>query len=838
MRKETDYPAVSGRVLYGYPALGASSLAARALCSAVSGRQPASGEGCAEGGGAERQEVSNPPEPRETRASSVTAPRPPCQRVGLKTDPAPSGSPPFASDSQTWKDFNETLNGSTKDALMDDSNTPTYNLQLEPQDGCHPGDRVESRVTCLSSVSDENENQLDGDGPELLTSSDSAMGKTEVFEQDSLNNNENFMSSCEVPACENSEYTLCEGPRDEQGFFEKDKRAAGKRSTRTKRGTVKKIPPGDTTPLMETKILSAATHPVGDEEATEVNANDQPEAPNLVLQSLFSLIRGEVEQLDSRALPLCLHQIAESYFQEEDYEKAMKFIQLERLYHEQLLANLSAIQEQWETKWKTVQPHTVTPLRNSEKGFNGEDFERLAKFCTTHQDPLLSKHRIAAIEKSLGRQCFTQLIVSEDPKERGATAKESESETCLGMEPSKKSQHTEEPQESRPSCNQMDGQANSPSLPVTAGKDHTEPLCSTEATLELHTQPSETAWSRSEPDSSENACENDRRLQAAATEDQPDVAKTGGIAEDPQVLPSGESVREPLILPGCDHISCPVLNSKGKYSQSRRKELQLPLQDVSEAVPEDQPENNELNELQQPDLTDSDGKLPQGQTDSEGSENVLCENNKISDLSTLLPEVYMAPEEKGDKEDQVNKETEDYLNSLLEGCLKDTENPLSYEDSQDEDSDLLQDLSPEEASYSLQENLPSDDSCLSLDDLARRIEIAEVVPAEGLVSILKKRNDTVGDHPAQMQQKSSKRRVRFQEIDDNLDPDEVGGGSCILLILLCIATVFLSVGGTALYCTFGDMESPVCTDFADNMDFYYTKLLQGMAELKHWIYLS
>ena len=56
--------------------------------------------------------------------------------------------------------------------------------------------------------------------------------------------------------------------------------------------------------------------------------------------------------------------------------------------------------------------------------------------------------------------------------------------------------------------------------------------------------------------------------------------------------------------------------------------------------------------------------------------------------------------------------------------------------------------------------------------------------------------------------------------------------------MLCIATVFLSVGGTALYCAFGDMESPVCTDFADNVDFYYTKLLQGMAGLKHWVYLS
>nr|XP_015286652.2 consortin isoform X3 [Macaca fascicularis] len=589
---------------------------------------------------------------------------------------------------------------------------------------------------------------------------------------------------------------------------------------------------------MQEKILSAVTHAVGVEEAAEVNANEQPEAPKLVLQSLFSLIRGEVEQLDSRALPLCLHQIAESYFQEEDYEKAMKFIQLERLYHEQLLANLSAIQEQWETKWKTVQPQTVTPLRNSEKGFNGEDFERLTKICATHQDPLLSKHKIAAVEKSQEGKCSTQLRVSEDPKERGAATKESESKTCLGTEPDKDSQRKEEPVGSSPCCRQMDQQADAPSLSVTAGKDHTEELlCRTEATLPLHTQSSETAGSPSGPDSSEDACEDDSGLQLAQTEACQDVARIEGIAEDPKVLPSSESATETLILPGCDRIP-PALISEGKYSQAQRKELRLPLRDASEALPTDQLANNELNELQQPDLTDSDGKSPQALADSHGSENVLCGNNQISDLGTLLPEVCMAPEEKGEKDEQLNRETEDYLNSLLEGCLKDPEDSLSYEDNQDDDSDLLQDLSPEEASYSLQENLPSDESCLSLDDLAKRIEIAEVVPTEGLVSILKKRNDTVGDHPAQMQHKPSKRRVRFQEIDDNLDQDEVGGGSCILLILLCIATVFLSVGGTALYCTFGDMESPVCTDFADNMDFYYTKLLQGMAELKHWIYLS
>ncbi|XP_058924061.1 consortin isoform X1 [Kogia breviceps] len=722
---------------------------------------------------------------------------------------------------------------------MDDSETPTYNLQIEPQDGCHPGDGMENTVTCLHSASDENENQLDGDGHELLTSIDSAMGKPEVFEPDSLNNNESCTSSCEVAAGENLENTACEGPKDAQAFLRKDQKIPGK-SSRSKKGTVKKIPQGlssgDTTPFMQENILHAAIHAVSDEESAEVNANDQLEAPKLVLQSLFSLIRGEVEQLDSRALPLCLHQIAESYFQEEDYEKAMKFIQLERLYHEQLLANLSAIQEQWETKWKTVQPHTVTSLRNSEKGFNGEDFERLAKFCTTHQDPLLSKHKIAAVQKSLGRKCFTQLIVSEDPKERGATAKEPESETCLGMESGKESQHKKETRESSPCCNQMDRQADPLSLPVTAGKGHTEePLCSVEATLELHALPLESAGSRFGLLSSGNACEDDSRLQLTQSEASQDVAEIESIAKDSKV--SSESVIEPLILPGSDHIP-PALISEDKYSQTRRKELQLLLQDASEALPTDQLENNELNELQQPDLTDCDGKSPQGQTDSEGSESVLCENNRVSNLSTVLPEVYMAPEEQGDKHEHVSKETEDYLNSLLEGCLKDTEDSLSYEDYQEEDPDLLQDLSPEEESYSIQENLSSDESCLSLDDLAKRIEIAEVVHAEGLVSILKKRNDTVGDHPAQMQQKPSKRRVRFQEIDDNLDQDEVGGGSCILLVLLCIATVFLSVGGTALYCTFGDTESPVCTDFADNMDFYYTKLLQGMAGLKHWIYLS
>ncbi|KAM5302138.1 consortin isoform 1-T2 [Glossophaga mutica] len=726
---------------------------------------------------------------------------------------------------------------------MDDCETPAYNLQVEPQDGCHPGDSVESTVTRLPAASDENENQLGRDGHECLTSGDRTMGRPEVTEQDSLNNNDSCTPGCEVAASENSENTPPEGPRDGQDWLEKDKKIPGKRSSRSQGGTAKKIPPGlasgDATPFMQEDVPGAVTRALGDGESAAVNANDPPEAPKLALQSLFSLIRGEVEQLDSRALPLCLHQMAESYFQEEDYEKAMKFIQLERLYHEQLLANLSAIQEQWETKWKTAQPHTLMSARNSEKGFNGDEFERLTKFCTTHQDPLSSKHKIAAVEKSLGRKCITPLIASEDPKESGATAKEPESETHPGMDPSTESQPEGEAPEGSPCGSHRAPSADPPGLPVTAGRDHTaEPLgcCEEGAPRELRAQPPETGRSPCGPHSSENAaCEGDRSVPLAQTDACQDVAEIEGPAEDPQAVLSRELGTEPLILPSSDLIP-PALCPEGKHSQTQRKELHLPLQDVaSEAWPSDQPEHNELNEPQPPDRRGRDGKSAQGQAGSEGSDSVPCGDADGSDLSAGPPEVYMAPEGPGEQGDQVSKETEDYLNSLLEGCLKDAEDSLPYEE---EDSDLLQDLSPDEASYSLQEPLPADDCCLSLDDLAKRIQIAEVAPAEGLVSILKKRSDAAGEPPARTQQKPSKRRVRFQEIDDHLDHDEVGGGSCILLVLLCIVTVLLSVGGTALYCAFGDMESPVCTDFADNVDFYYTKLLQGVAGLKHWVYLS
>ena len=62
---------------------------------------------------------------------------------------------------------------------------------------------------------------------------------------------------------------------------------------------------------------------------------------NFKIESSYFLVNFKFLDLGHYSLDFCFPQI----FCPD--EKAMKFIQLERLYHEQLLTNLSAIQEQW-----------------------------------------------------------------------------------------------------------------------------------------------------------------------------------------------------------------------------------------------------------------------------------------------------------------------------------------------------------------------------------------------------------------------------------------------------------------------------------------------------------
>ncbi|KAM9382949.1 consortin [Phaethornis superciliosus] len=714
---------------------------------------------------------------------------------------------------------------------MDDREFPPNDLQIDSKDSLSAEYRVESLASHLVSSADENENQLDIDGNEVLTTSSIAMGRQDKGEQDSINNNENMDSGDCTPSCKESETERSVNVHMEPQLEEKpitEKQPGGKRSPRSKRSSSKKskgVPTVGTTAVKEENALITDTE---SEDAVEVNENFHQTEQKQKLQSLFSLLREEVEQMDSKILPLCLHQIAETYFQEEEYEKAMKFIQLERLYHEQLLANLSSIQEQWERKWKTAVPSSVTTLRNSAKELSGDELEKLARVCSSHQQPQASKNKLVAAENTWERICLLQLMESENLKEREATAFKSGTETCPGAGAKK-----EDKQLSLrlPGENKTQRQAEAARLRVAAGKHHMEEQhCSAESTLEPHTQSTGTGGRPSSGCLSSGDTGKDNSLQLRERQLSKDAEKIEGTAGEPGVKPMVDA----LVLTDADYMPTDLVPTD-KDVQAERSLLRSKHAAGSSEIVGGQLGNSELKQQQKQsdDDDDDDEKSLRDRTTSD-----VCSGcNKVSESATHSQVCKDIERTAGQEEKVNNEEHEDLFLRFLNGNLIDTEESFSNLANQ-EDCDIVQDISPEKASYNSLEALSLDDSFSSLDELARRIEIAEIAPAEGLVSILKKRDDREGKTITQVQQRQTKRRVRFQEMEDTLDQDEVAGGSCILLILLCIATVFLSIGGTALYCTFGDMESPVCTEFAANMDFYYTQILQRMEELKHWIAFS
>ncbi|NWI77616.1 CNST protein, partial [Dryoscopus gambensis] len=524
-----------------------------------------------------------------------------------------------------------------------------------------------------------------------------------------------------------------------------------------------------------------------------------------------------------------LLQIAETYFQEEEYEKAMKFIQLERLYHEQLLANLSSIQEQWERKWKTAVPSPVTTLRNSDKELSGQELEKLTRVCSSHQQPQASRNKLVAAENTWESSCLPQLMESRNLKEREDTAFKSGTETCPGAGPKK-----EDKQLSTvcPGENKTERQTEAASLRAAAGKDHMEEQhCSAESTLEPHTQSTGTVGRPSSGCLSSGDASEDNSLQLRERQLSKDAVKIVRAGE-PGVKVPLEPMVDALVLTDEDYMPTDLVPSD-KDVPGDRNLLGSKHAAGSSETASGQLGNSDVKQQQiQP--GDDDEKSSWDRTASDECSG--C--NKVSEhKSTAHSRVCEEIQRTAGQEERVsNEEQEDLFLRFLNGNIIDTEESANL--ANQEDFDTVPDISPERASYNTLEALSLDDSFSSLDELTRRIEITEIAPVEGLVSILKKRDDRDGKTIAQVQQRQTKRRVRFQEMEDTLDQDEVSGGSCILLILLCIATVFLSIGGTALYCTFGDMESPVCTDFAANMDFYYTQILQRVEELKHWIAFS
>ncbi|KAG9329507.1 hypothetical protein JZ751_004435 [Albula glossodonta] len=206
--------------------------------------------------------------------------------------------------------------------------------------------------------SDENQNRLQGDD-EDETGEDGdgrLQERRQLYQQDSLNNNDEMDNQ------------PCPPNLDDQ---HKDSSPAI-----THHNTVTGVSWG-----------SPSVCPVaGTPNALRDHAVGPPQSgPATSPWSLVESLPELLEETDHSQLPQRLHQIAEAYFLGEDYERALQFVQLEKLYHERLLSNLAVLQEQWESRRNAGRQHKSRLQGRACADLGSAHLETLTKICRTHQ---------------------------------------------------------------------------------------------------------------------------------------------------------------------------------------------------------------------------------------------------------------------------------------------------------------------------------------------------------------------------------------------------------------------------------------------------------------------
>ncbi|XP_036448546.1 consortin [Colossoma macropomum] len=426
------------------------------------------------------------------------------------------------------------------------------------------------------------------------------------------------------------------------------------------------------------------------------------------------------ERGDDALLPHTLHQIAEALVLERDYQRAIRFLQLERLYHERVLSNIAALQDQWESRWRLVGQGQSSSVSDSDLDI--EHLETLRHICRTHTQPRRSAERCELVVKVQRNR-----VISE-----------------------------------------------------SAGENHSasERLCGSAETEKLMDE------QKRRDDFSEERHRSPASQQGETDSHFPDSSLSPSSSSDPAT-------------PSFTVTDSPRLSGGGEEEAESPADTHT-VAKVTDAL-----------------RTGGPGK------EMEGGGEPLDTGQDLGPDRTEVAE----PVEKGGGEEEV----EEAVEALELEAGGEHQEPLDLEVPELRAEDEL-----EEEGHGV-ETLEVEKTD-TLDDLAKRIQVEEITPAAGLVSILKRRASLEGTSSTTPTPKpASKRKVRFRVPDDGLDNEEVGGDPWLLLLLLCLATVVISVGGTALYCTFGDAQSSVCTDFSHNMDFYVGQVQRGVDELRHWL---
>lgn len=482
---------------------------------------------------------------------------------------------------------------------------------------------------------------------------------------------------------------------------------------------------------------------IAEEETSNEPMGTTTLTPNQEPLQLLGFLDQLAKRGDDTHLPQYLHQIAEAFVSHEDYQRAVWCIQLERLYHQRLLDNLSALQEQWETRCNKTSP-----------ALTAQHLDTLKHICQTHSRPKASD-AVSSLDPMVVPSCSL---------DKGRM-EELEKEEASGLS----------------SSIDLGDKMDSSEVTESEWDD-----CKSERTEGFHSaQSNEKEGSERKGDETE-----------------------GGL--ECTILAEGNGV-PPSVSDDMDQSKTAEQQGGGLRPAQEKKtdpEVERDVEEATEALDMEDEDDAEEEEHHGKAFTFSPERLPVETVVSVAAVELRQQETKSEEKESQLSQ-----------EDTQGTETDANEDDMRPPSLEN----VGEEEEEEEDYEI-------EPAALLR-------AAATLDTLAKLITVEEMVPAPGLVSILKKSKEIESPVPASLEPKyklPAKRRVRFKVPDDGFDSDMGGGDSCLLLFLLCLVTVVISIGGTALYCALGDTHSSVCQDFSRNADFYIGQIQWGISQIQHW----
>ncbi|XP_013386191.1 uncharacterized protein LOC106155754 isoform X1 [Lingula anatina] len=128
----------------------------------------------------------------------------------------------------------------------------------------------------------------------------------------------------------------------------------------------------------------------------------------LALKCYLGCLTGLEEGSGFTYLPQCLHSVADVYFKKEEYEKAIQFIQAEKMYYESALIDTMGLEKRVEDRKKEKESGDTSPPVTGEESLDAlraTEYEELSKLCLERDQPRLALDYIAKATK-LRQQVF------------------------------------------------------------------------------------------------------------------------------------------------------------------------------------------------------------------------------------------------------------------------------------------------------------------------------------------------------------------------------------------------------------------------------------------------